>query len=97
MYESGSGDVFYADCRPGFRARYIQTISPWALTEYDEEGEAVVHGYRDGTECEVLFELQNLTEVGPQVFARRNCTSDFAGLRIAPVYARAPPDPLDAV
>ena len=23
LYESGSGDVFYADCRPGFRARYI--------------------------------------------------------------------------
>src|SRR5436305_10661645 len=45
LYESGSGDVFYADCRPGFRARYIQTIAPWALTEYDEEGEAVIHGY----------------------------------------------------
>ena len=65
LYESGSGDVFYADCRPGFRARYIQTIAPWALTEYDEEGEAVVHGFREGTDCEVLFELQNLTEVGP--------------------------------
>ena len=43
LYESGSGDVFYADCRPGFRARYSQGITPWALTEYDEEGEAVVH------------------------------------------------------
>src|ERR1044071_1747894 len=28
LYESGSGDLFYADCRPGFRARYIQTIAP---------------------------------------------------------------------
>ena len=54
LYESGSGDLFYADCRPGFRARYIQTIAPWALTEYDEEGEAVIHGYREGTDCEVL-------------------------------------------
>ena len=64
LYESETGDVFYANCRPGFRARYAQRVAPWALTEYDEEGEAVVHGYCDGTDTEVLFELQNLTEVG---------------------------------
>ena len=64
LYESGTGRVFYANCRPGFRARYMQRISPWALTEYDEEGEAVIHGYCDGNDTEVLFELQNLTEVG---------------------------------
>ena len=68
LYESGTGDVFYANCRPGFRARYTQRIAPWALTEYDEEGEAVIHGYCDGTETEVLFELQNLTEVGTSGF-----------------------------
>jgi hypothetical protein len=68
LYESGTGDVFYANCRPGFRARYMQRIAPWALTEYDEEGEAVVHGYCDGTETEILFELQNLTEVGAAGF-----------------------------
>lgn len=80
LYESGSGDKFYADCRPGFRARYIQTISPWALTEYDEEGEAVVHGYREKTECEVLFELQNLTEVGPAGFAAQELHVGLCGL-----------------
>ena len=64
LYESGTGDIFYANCRPGFRARYAQRIAPWALTEYDEEGEAVIHGYCEGTETDVLFELQNLTEVG---------------------------------
>ena len=68
LYESGTGDVFYANCRPGFRARYMQRIAPWALTEYDEEGEAIVHGYCDGTEADVLFELQNLTEVGTSGF-----------------------------
>ena len=68
LYESGTGDVFYANCRPGFRARYMQRVTPWALTEYDEEGEAVVHGYCDGTDTEVLFELQNLTEVGSSGF-----------------------------
>jgi len=80
LYESGSGDVFYADCRPGFRARYIQTISPWALTEYDEEGEAVIHGYREGTDCEVLFELQNLTEVGPLGFRAQELHIGLCGL-----------------
>src|SRR6266699_3138402 len=79
LYESGR-DVFYADCRPGFRARYIQTISPWALTEYDEEGEAVVHGYREGTDCEVLFELQNLTEVGPAGFSAQELHVGLCGL-----------------
>lgn len=68
LYESGTGNVFYANCRPGFRAHYMQRISPWALTEYDEEGEAVVHGYCDGSDTEVLFELQNLTEVGASEF-----------------------------
>jgi hypothetical protein len=80
LYESGSGDVFYADCRPGFRARYIQTITPWALTEYDEEGEAVVHGYHNGTDCEVLFELQNLTEVGPGGFRAQELHVGLCGL-----------------
>ena len=60
--------MFYANCRPGFRARYTQCIGPWALTEYDEEGEAVIHGYCDGSDTEVLFELQNLTEVGAAGF-----------------------------
>ena len=68
LYESGTGDVFYANCRPGFRARYMQRITPWALTEYDEEGEAIIHGYCDGTDTDVLFELQNLTEVGTSGF-----------------------------
>ena len=80
LYESGTGDVFYANCRPGFRARYAQRISPWALTEYDEEGEAVVHGYCDGTDTEVLFELQNLTEVGAAGFGAQELQVGLCGL-----------------
>ncbi|MFN2455169.1 MAG: hypothetical protein ABR577_13200 [Pyrinomonadaceae bacterium] len=80
LYESGTGDIFYADCRPGFRARYTQRISPWALTEYDEEGEAVVHGYCDNTETEVLFELQNLTEVGARGFRAHELHVGLCGL-----------------
>ena len=80
LYESGTGDIFYADCRPGFRARYTQRISPWALTEYDEDGEAIIHGYCDGTDAEVLFELQNLTEVGPEGFRAQELHVGLCGL-----------------
>ena len=80
LYESGTGDVFYANCRPGFRARYMQRISPWALTEYDEEGEAIVHGYCDGSDTEVLFELQNLTEVGTAGFRAKALHVGLCGL-----------------
>jgi len=50
------------------------------LTEYDEEGEAVIHGYREGTDCEVLFELQNLTEVGPAGFGAQELHIGLCGL-----------------
>ncbi len=80
LYESGTGDIFYADCRPGFRARYAQRISPWALTEYDEEGEAVIHGYCDNTDTEVLFELQNLTEVDAGSFRAHELHVGLCGL-----------------
>src|SRR5918992_3278346 len=80
LYESGTGEIFYADCRPGFRARYSQRVSPWALTEYDEDGEAIVHGYCDGTDTEVLFELQNLTEVGPEGFRAQELHVGLCGL-----------------
>jgi hypothetical protein len=89
LYESETGDIFYADCRPGFRARYTQRISPWALTEYDEEGEAVVHGYCAGADTEVLFELQNLTEVGPAGFREPELHVGLCGLAYrARVYER---------
>ncbi|MBA2340241.1 MAG: hypothetical protein H0V88_07585 [Pyrinomonadaceae bacterium] len=80
LYESGTGEVFYADCRPGYRARYAQRISPWALTEYDEEGEAIVHGYCAGSDMEVLFELQNLTEVGASGFHQSELSVGLCGL-----------------
>ena len=58
----------------------MQRISPWALTEYDEDGEAIVHGYCDGTDTEVLFELQNLTEVGPEGFRAQELHVGLCGL-----------------
>lgn len=89
LYESGTGEVFYADCRPGFRARYMQRVTPWALTEYDEDGEAIVHGYCDGTETEVLFELQNLTEVGAEGFRAQELYVGLCGLAYRARVVRA--------
>ena len=99
LYESGTGDIFYADCRPGFRARFAQRINPWALTEYDEEGEAVIHGYCDGTDTEVLFELQNLTEVDPAGFRASSLQIGLCGLayraRVCDRTARVRWEPLE--
>jgi hypothetical protein len=64
LYESRKGELVYADCRPAFRARHGHFVSPWVLTEFAEEGAALVHGFLEDTDFEVLFELQNLTEVG---------------------------------
>jgi hypothetical protein len=81
LYESPqTGEVFYADCRPGFRARYRQRVSPWIATEFDEEGEAVVHGFIEDTEREVLFALQNLTEVGAGSLQQNTLTVGLCGL-----------------
>ena len=40
----------------------------------------MVHGYRESTECEVLFELQNLTEVGPAGFSAQELHVGLCGL-----------------
>lgn len=80
LYESVSGEVVYADCRPAFRARYAQKISPFIPTEFDEEGEVLIHGFIEDTETEVLFELQNLTEFGAQIFERKSLRIGLCGL-----------------
>lgn len=80
LYESETGEVFHADCRPGFRARFRQRINPWLMTEFDEEGEALVHGFIEDTETEVLFELQNLTEVSAKNFQNTSLNIGLCGL-----------------
>ena len=80
LYESQTGEVFYADCRPGFRARFTSRINPWVMTEIDEEGEARIHGFIEDSEAEVLFELQNLTEVGAANFQQNVLKVGLCGL-----------------
>jgi hypothetical protein len=78
LYERGQ-DFYYADCRPAFRSRYVRTIEPWELIEYDEDGEAIVCGTMAGG-TEVVFELQNFTEVRPSLFRQPRLQVALAGL-----------------
>lgn len=75
--ENGKWD--YADCRPAFRSRYVQTLPTWELTEFEDNGEAVVRGtVQQGTD--VVFELQNLTELPPLVLREMKLQVALAGL-----------------
>jgi hypothetical protein len=79
LYETGKGEVVYADCRPAFRARYAHKIAPWTLTESDK-GKSVVHGFVEQTNMEILFQLQNLTEVGAQGLEQTTLSVGLCGL-----------------
>ncbi|HMG36554.1 MAG TPA: DUF3881 family protein [Blastocatellia bacterium] len=78
LFERGV-DLYYADCRPAFRSRYTHTVSPWELIEYDEDGEAIVRGkLLNGPD--VVFELQNLTEVSARKFREPEMQVALAGI-----------------
>ena len=81
LYESGA-DLYYADCRPAFRSRYVRTVLPWELVEYDEDGEAIVRGAVPGVP-EVVFELQNLTELDDALFRESHLHVGLAGIAYA--------------
>jgi len=78
LYER-DGDLFYADCRPAFRSRYVHPLRGWELIEYDEDGEAIMHG-RAQEDAEIIFELQNLTELDPKIFRESQLQVALAGL-----------------
>lgn len=80
LYQSETGEVFYADCRPGFRAKYRQRINPWLMNEIAEAGEVLIHGFIQDTETEVLFELQNITEVSTKNFQNNSLLVGLCGL-----------------
>lgn len=80
LYESATGEVFYADCRPGFRARYTQNVSRWSLYEDEADGEAAVAGRIEHHPDKIFFQLQNLTETGAKNFERKVLTVGLCGL-----------------
>jgi hypothetical protein len=77
LHESKEG-LFYTDCRPAFRAHHFFSLFPWEMAEYEEDGEAVVTA-RAG-EADVIFELQNLTEIDITIFRQQSLTAALAGL-----------------
>lgn len=87
LYESPS-ELYYADCRPAFRGRYVFNIQPWEMAEYCEDGEAIIHG-RLCPGPEVYFELQNFTEVKTTLFRRQRLQVALAGLASTAQVSRA--------
>ena len=82
LYEAADGETFYADCRPGFRARYARNIENWSLYEDRKEGEAAVRGRLENSDAEVFFQLQNLTEVSAKNFDSEKLRVALGGLAV---------------
>jgi hypothetical protein len=79
LRESRDG-LFYVDCRPAFRPKYVHALGPWELVEYEEDGEAVVEGRIGRGTSPVSFELQNLTELASETFLSPRLNVGVAGL-----------------
>lgn len=90
LYQAGTGDVFYADCRPGFRAKNKRNLSGWSLYEDEQEGEAAIEGFTEDHRTKVFFQLQNLTEVSAKNFDQKLLRVAFGGLAIRAEVCAAP-------
>jgi hypothetical protein len=78
LSESKTGEIFYADCRPGFRARYTQVLNNWSMSE--AKGEAAVEGFTEMHNVKVHFKLQNLTEISHTKFEQKHLKVGLCGL-----------------
>lgn len=79
LFESPKGLV-YTDCRPAFRGQHLLNLYPWEIIEYEEDGEALARGLMPDMVTEVLFTLQNITEIDPMDFRERSITATVSGL-----------------
>lgn len=79
-YQSETGELVQTDCCPGFRARFHHLINPWVVRELEKVGETMVHGFIEDTEIEVLFKLQNITEVSDKNFQKTTLRVGLCGL-----------------
>jgi hypothetical protein len=93
LHESHEG-LCYADCRPAFRGRQMFNLFPWEILEFEDEGEAVVRAHFDNGPTEIIFELQNLTEINPFAYRHRALTAAIAGLAYQARIHRRPGAPL---
>jgi len=79
LFESSKGLV-YTDCRPAFRGQRLLHLYPWEIIEYEEDGEALARGLMPDMTTELLFTLQNITEIDPTEFRDRPITVAVSGL-----------------
>jgi Domain of unknown function, E. rectale Gene description (DUF3881) len=79
LYEAKEG-IFYADCRPAFRSQRLFGLYPWEIVEYEEDGEAIARGADLDSETNLVFQLQNITEIDPADFRERPITAALSGL-----------------
>jgi hypothetical protein len=95
LYESKAG-LFYADCRPAFRARHVFSFYPWEIAEYEEDGEAVARGLLLNSDTEMVFELQNITELDLNRLRERQITAAVSGLAYRVRVITKPKEPIFA-
>jgi hypothetical protein len=95
LYESKDG-IFYADCRPAFRARHVFSLYPWEIAEYEEDGKAVARGALVNSSVEIVFELQNITEVDLSRLRDRQIMASVSGLGYRARVIKNTKDPLFA-
>ncbi|NBO66661.1 MAG: DUF3881 family protein, partial [Acidobacteria bacterium] len=82
IYEGEEG-TYFADCRPAFRNRQVYQFYPWEIVEYELDGEALLTGMlQDGEDrsVELVFALQNLTELNLRELPWRELTAAVSGL-----------------
>ncbi len=80
VYEGANG-TYFADCRPAFRNRQVYQFYPWEILEFEQDGEALLTGaLRNNEELELVFALQNLTELHLRQLPWHEVTAAVSGL-----------------
>ncbi len=77
LHESKEG-LYFADCRPAFRNSRTYEVTQWEIIEFIEDGEALVSGHIQNVD--VIFELQNFTELNEFVYNQPTLTAHLSGL-----------------
>ncbi len=77
LHESKDG-VYFADCRPAFRNARSYEVASWEIIEFIEDGEALVSGRIQN--IDLIFELQNFTELNELVYNQPILTAHLSGL-----------------
>ena len=77
LHESKDG-IYFADCRPAFRNVRTYEVTSWEIIEFIEDGEALVSGRIQNVD--LIFELQNFTELNESVYNQPSLTARLSGL-----------------